>query len=409
MAIFRTAEEKIKAARTSMILDAPFFGSLLLKMSFVEDNSVPTMATNIYEDSRKIFFNREFVEELQMVELKAVLVHEVLHVAMAHALRRNNRDFVRWNMSGDYAINLIVKDAGFRLPGGKHQGLCDEKYRDMSAEQIYGDIPQPEEDQITVIFDPNGGEEGKDGRGYVVAKIEGHEGCTCGGIREPKGGDGKDLTESEKAALQADLQGMVAEAATMAKAAGKFPGSLEKFVDNILEAKVDWREQLRMFIERITKDDYSWQMPNRRYIGDGIYMASLYSHSIGTIVVGRDTSGSVSDDISEQFASEVSGMLEAVNMENLIDIQCDSRIQAINEFTKDDLPLQVQYKGRGGTYFGPVFDWIEENDIQPTCLIYLTDLYPADEYPDSPDYPVIWVAAEANPQDPPFGDVIRID
>lgn len=414
MTVFKKAEDKIRAAKTGLVLDTPFFGSLLLKMQFVEDNSIPTLATDIYDSARKIMYNREFIESLPIKEVKGALVHEVLHVAMAHALRRDNRDYIKWNMAGDYAINIVICDAGLNLPSSDgFKPLLDMKYRGMSAEQIYSKLPNPE--VIEVIFDPNAGGEGEgDGedaqskKGYVIARVEGHNGCTCGGMNDVKSEDGRELTDSEKSAIEAEIKSMVAEAATMAKAAGNMPGGLLQFVDSLLEAKVDWREQLRLFFERVTKNDYSWQYPNRRYMAQQIYLPSLYDHSIGTIVVARDTSGSVSDDISKQFASETSAMLETVNLEKLIDIQCDSHIQALNEFTKEDLPLDMQVKGRGGTYFRPVFDWIKENDIQPTCLVYLTDLYPADQYPDEPDYPVIWVAADANPKDPPFGEVIRI-
>ena len=36
------------------------------------------------------------------------------------------------------------------------------------------------------------------------------------------------------------------------------------------------------------KDDYSWSRPNRRYASMGIFMPSLYSERMGTIVVVTD-------------------------------------------------------------------------------------------------------------------------
>jgi predicted metal-dependent peptidase len=63
--------------------------------------------------------------------------------------------------------------------------------------------------------------------------------------------------------------------------------------------------------------------------------------------------------------------------------------------------------GRGGTRFTPVFDYVEEHDLQPDALVYFTDLGCSD-YPDDPGYPVIWAATERATK-PPFGDVIDID
>lgn len=414
MTILNSAEDKIKAARSSMMLDAPFFGSIMLRMNFKEDNTIPTLATDIYHTSKMIMFNRAFVESLPQSQLKGGLVHEIMHVIMAHALRRDNRGHIKWNLAGDYAINLVIKDAGFELPNSKDfKPLLDEKYRDWSAEKIYDSLPEPKVIKITISQQGQGEEGDGDnkggGKGYVQAEVEGHDGHTCGGMNDPKGEDGRGLTESERAAVQAEINSIVAEAATIAKAAGNMPGSLQYLVDSMLESKVDWREQLRMFFERITKNDYSWQMPNRRYLAQNIYLPSLYSRNIGTIVVAIDTSGSVSDKLLDQFASEVSGMLDSVDLEKVIVLHCDTQIQAIEEYEKEDLPLMMEAKGRGGTYFGPVFKYIEDNNLEPTCLVYQTDLYPGDSYPETPAYPVIWVAADANPEDPPFGEVIRLD
>lgn len=38
------------------------------------------------------------------------------------------------------------------------------------------------------------------------------------------------------------------------------------------------------------------------------------------------------------------------------------------------LPIHLEPRGGGGTDFCPVFEWVEENQIDAVCLIYLTDL-----------------------------------
>jgi len=67
---------------------------------------------------------------------------------------------------------------------------------------------------------------------------------------------------------------------------------------------------LRRFLEQTARNDYSWQVPNRRYIQQGLYLPTLYSTSEGGhIVVFVDTSGSIGGEEIAQFAGELSGML----------------------------------------------------------------------------------------------------
>jgi len=68
-------------------------------------------------------------------------------------------------------------------------------------------------------------------------------------------------------------------------------------------------------------------------------------------------------------------------------------------------PIYLGPKGGGGTDFRPAFEWVERNDLQPACLIYLTDLC-CHSYPEQPHYPVLWVTDSRRIA--PFGETIRI-
>ncbi|MCK4653767.1 MAG: hypothetical protein KAU01_04920 [Candidatus Cloacimonetes bacterium] len=43
----------------------------------------------------------------------------------------------------------------------------------------------------------------------------------------------------------------------------------------------------------------------------------------------------------------------------------------------------------------------------PSCAIYFTDGY-CDSFPDSLDYPVLWILTDKTNFKPPFGEVIRM-
>ena len=127
--------KKITKARAGLVLSSPFFASLALQLKLKEDNNCQTA----YTDSVILGYNPEFVDNLTNAELKAVICHEVLHIAMLHPFRRNGRDGLRWNIACDYAINPIVKEAGFSLPEG---ALLEDRYKGMEAEVIYNMLPK---------------------------------------------------------------------------------------------------------------------------------------------------------------------------------------------------------------------------------------------------------------------------
>src|SRR3954452_13115257 len=126
---------RIQKSRTTLLLDHPFFGTLLFRLGAKPSGSVATMAT----DGVSLFYNPDFVETLNAAELAGVLAHEVMHPALQHHTRRADRDRERWNIACDYAINPLLLDAGLTLP---KDVLIDHRFRGMSAERIYNLIPE---------------------------------------------------------------------------------------------------------------------------------------------------------------------------------------------------------------------------------------------------------------------------
>ena len=63
-----------------------------------------------------------------------------------------------------------------------------------------------------------------------------------------------------------------------------------------------------------------------------------------------------------------------------------------NAFEQTDYPIGAKtLKGRGGTRFAPVFEYVDDHQLNPDCVIYFTDLECNDFGPD-PGYPVLWAA-----------------
>jgi predicted metal-dependent peptidase len=85
---------------------------------------------------------------------------------------------------------------------------------------------------------------------------------------------------------------------------------------------------------------------------------------------------------------------------------CDSKIAHVQILDPEN-PEPLEFKGGGGTDFGPVMKWIDENDVSPECLIYFTDLE-VSSYPKEPGFPVLW-ATDNLQVAAPYGETIYID
>lgn len=395
-------EKKIKRARTLLLLDQPFFGTLALRLPLVEDASKQTMCT----DGKVIKYNPEFADGLTEEEIKGVLAHEVMHVANGHLWRRDDRDMQKWNAAADYAINDIIVGAGLTLPEGV---LLDRQYTGMSAEQIYAVLPEDDSGGSgnTPGTSSPGGQEsdgqatpGSGTAGQGKGQQPGDDPGGCGSFEDGPG------TPADQKRLQNEWKGAVAQAAAAAKGRGHLPAALDRLVKELLFPEVPWAVLLRDLLQRCARNDYSWTQPNRRYLSAGVVLPALISDELPPIVLGIDTSGSITQELLDKFCAETSGILEAYNTTIHV-VYCDARVQKTETLTRADLPLSMKTHGGGGTDFRPVFDWVEQNRIEPACVICLTDLLGS--FPDKePDYPVLWIKYGLGRRKAPFGQTTVI-
>jgi predicted metal-dependent peptidase len=194
------------------------------------------------------------------------------------------------------------------------------------------------------------------------------------------------------------------QAAEAARAMGKLPGSLARFIDEMVAPKVDWRAMLQRFITETSKNDYSWMRPNRRFLQQGMFLPTLYSESMGEIVVAIDTSGSIDQHTLNAFGAEIRAITGSVRPAKTTVIYCDAEVNHVDEFGPND-DLKFAMHGGGGTRFEPPFQYVEEHSITPVCFVYLTDLYGS--FGAAPSYPVMWCAT--TDVIAPWGETVQIE
>jgi len=172
--------ERVRRARSQLVISHPFYGCLALNMRLVADDPrVPTMAV----DGKHLYVNEEFAATLSDDELRGVLVHEVMHMAYGHPFRRGHRKHKLFNVAGDYAINRDIMADGFTLPRSR---LYDAMYDGLPAEAIYARLyeerakaakkereereRQRQEQEAAGGGQPDDGEDGEDSEGSTPSK-----------------------------------------------------------------------------------------------------------------------------------------------------------------------------------------------------------------------------------------------
>jgi predicted metal-dependent peptidase len=365
----KTALGKAKAA---LVLEQPFFATILITLPMSEDATIPTMAT----DGTMFLYNAEFVTSLTSDELKGVLAHEVGHCIFQHMFRRGVRDARRWNQAGDFVINDMLVREGFKLPEGAliNAGLVQSA--GGTTEGVYDMLPPSD------------------------------EGGGSGGVGDPLD-ECRDAPGDQSAQAQAeqDMRVRVAQAAQAAKMMGRLSAGLQRFVDAALKPKVAWQDVLRRFWNARARTETSWAKPKRRWLAEDIYLPSLSGERLGEVVVFVDCSGSVGQRELDEFAAEIRALHEDTTPDLLHVVYFDSEVLHHDKFLQDDT-IELTPRGGGGTAFSPCIDYLRAEDIYPVAAVFLTDLQCFD-FGDAPDYPVLWVSTESDQA--PWGEVVMMN
>lgn len=364
---------KVLKARARLLLKSAFFGAVLVSSPMVARPDIPTAAT----DMRSIFYNPDWFEPMPFDEIIGVLAHEVMHIVLEHGLRRQGRDPVLWNIACDFAINLILVDCGFKLPDG---GCLDQKYVGLAAEQIY--------DLLLKDPPPPGGGNGRGGNDPHKLSGIGND------LLEPGS-----MTVEEARELRDDLRQKVAQAAQMGRMAGNMPSSLKRAIHDVLHPPVPWEDLLRPMVRSIAHDDETWSRRNRRF--PGVYLPSMHSERVGTVVVIGDTSGSITNDELRKMGGSVIDITEEVRPQTIHVLWADKQVAGEQVFDYGDL-IALDPKGGGGTDMRVPLARAAE--LEPDVVVLLTDGYTP--WPTDVPYPlIVCCTTETNV---PIGEVVRI-
>lgn len=368
------AARKLAAARTRLILDKPFLGALALRLTLIESDDDWRRTT--WSDGESLYYNRRYIDRLDVDEAQFVVSREALHCALLHFHRRGNRERERWQAACDLALNALLIEDGLKAPAGVD--LVPE-YAGLVAEEIYPLLPVSAENRASCDHDNQ--------RGSTPA-------------------DNAPLSPERQELLAARWRQRLAAAEQQARQAGKLGAGMARLVERRLQPKLPWRSLLAQYLGYSARTDYSYARPSTRR-GDPAVFPGLRGEEI-ELVVAIDTSGSIRATEIDEFCAEIDAIKGLVRARIAL-LYCDAQLAADcpryfepwDEFRRDP-----SIEGGGGTDFRPVFEWIERQDRRPDTLVYFTDAQ--GEFPARmPDYAVLWLVKGA--AEVPFGARIALN
>ena len=389
--------EKLTTARVGLLLKQPFFGNMATRMKLVDASDwCPTAAT----DGRNFFYNKAFVGSLNPKELEFLFGHEIGHCVFDHFGRKGSRDARLSNIAQDFAVNQILVDERIGQKITKVQICYDSKYRGMAWEEIYDELwDKAEKISLEDLLKQLGDtldqhlEESKPGEG---------------GDKEGKGGK-PTLSKEDLKAIKDEIKEAMIQSA-QAAGAGKVPAGIMRMIKDLTEPKMDWREVLRMNIQSIIRNDYSFQRPNRKSQHSGAVLPGMKNDETVEVAIAIDMSGSIGDADAKVFLSEVKGIMDQY-ADYKIDLWTfDTEVYGHTQITQDNDHELMEYQpqGGGGTDFEVNWQFMKDNDINPKKFVLFTDGYPCGGWGDE-DYCDTLFIVKGSQNEAPFGQTVIYD
>jgi len=387
-------ERKLKKVKISIMRNPEF--ALWSGIMMVGTTSVCDKTETACTNGRDEKYGRAFIDSLDEKELAFVILHENMHKAYKHLTTWKKLHDINAqvaNMACDYVINLQLRDMDLQgnfitmpMRNNKVIGLIDEKYRGMNTKQVFD-----------LIIEEGGGGGG-------------------GGFDEHDWEGAEELSESDKKSLEREIDQALRSGVLASKNIGNGAGGMNRDIEEMLEPRVDWREQMRDFVKSVcqAKDTSSWRRLNRRFLHEDICMPTLIGEKVGHIAIGIDTSGSQGAREISECLGEVKGIVEEVSPQKIDLIYWDSEVANHEQYEGSAITSIVnatQVKGGGGTNPLCMAKHMKQQGIKPECIVMLTDGY-IGEWGQAEDWqgvPILWAIVGGNKQYAPVGKTIHIN
>lgn len=389
-----SVRHKVSTTRISLATKPQhtFFVSIMMRLNLNFSNDISTACT----DGLNIYFNPEFIYGLTLPQCAFVFMHETMHVVQKHIYRRGSRDPKLWNIAADYVINNELDNQGFKLI----DNVClDHQYDGLSTDAIYARIKNKEDNGENVgnpSFDDLG----------LPANEEAPETNSDSSPNQVANSAGN--IEAIEDLVQDAIDAAIVQAQQGdSKSHGSIPQDILRDYNERKKPAIDWKKQLASFMFSTGKQGRSYKKPSRRGLPLGITLPGKLGKGLGRIDFAIDTSGSVSEDMFNQFIGEISYIFERMQPKQIGIMQFDHELKSHDCINRPSKFKEIKFTGGGGTYVEPVIQEFMTNS-KSKALVVLTDGYFCTSITD-PKKPVIWAIYDNKGWVPPFGVAVHFN
>lgn len=361
-------QEELAKVSKDLMLREPFYGMFLIMLNKEFTKSVPTAGVGTIGINYNLYINPEFWEKLNQNSRRGLLKHELLHIGFFHLTDFNHltEKFIA-NLAKDCEINQYIDEAD--LPPGP---VLPSLFPELALQPKKGTLYYYEKFMKGAKKCPNLA-------AAIAANAAGQGSCTMqvkGKSQEinlpehSKWGEIQSKDEATQKLINRQVEFILKEIAEqITKTRGTIPGEFAEILERINkveEPKFDWKGYLRRFVGGSQKvyTKKSRRKLSKRFEGSPGLKIKPKRH----VLIGVDTSGSVSTEELKEFFNEVHHIHK--NGSEVTVVQCDASISNVAPFKPN---MEIKIHGRGGTDFQPVIDYYNEHYHKFTCLVYFTD------------------------------------
>ena len=353
----RTIQDQLSRISKTLIFTEPFYGIFLIGLQKEFSKQCATAGVGKHGIGMRLVIYPDFFGDLSELHQQGLLKHELLHIAFGHLILSDKYPNKKlFNIAADIEINQYI-DSDMLPAGGLTRDSFNiflpkkagtDKYYKLLQDEIdeNGNASCPELQKILDQMDGNSQ--------YCHKEWD----------------EITELPEAAKKLVQKQYEHqMKTTAEEIQKKHGTIPGELAEIIERLFKVeppKFNWKQYLKRFINNASKI-YTTKLRrkyNKRYSGNPGLKIKHKNH----VLVGVDTSGSVSSAELVEFMNELCHMYKTGNQITVA--QFDTNLTDVSGF---DPKKNWEIKGRGGTCFQPVVDHYNDPKNKYSGFICLTD------------------------------------
>jgi predicted metal-dependent peptidase len=355
-------------------MDEPFFAALSRKIEKRACTSIPTAGVRVDPDTAQfeMIYNPDFFASLPEEHVRGVLKHEFYHLIFDHVTSRKPEgvNHKAWNIAADLAINSHLQGELPELACMPGVGPFAEMPLHKTAEWYLANLPQKEEGDGDGEGEPGDGDDsGEGGEGQPSADNPGSFDDHSGWSESGDSPEQEAANQMAKERLKQSMKEAANEASQSAKGWGTMSAAVKEEIIKRLETKVDWKKVLRYFIktsQRAARRS-SVKRINRRYAYIHPGKKTLRQ---AKIAIAIDQSGSVSDEMLENFFGELNKLAK---LAEFTVIPFDTEVPEDKVYVwKKGQNKKTERVSCGGTCFDAPTDYVNAHSFDG--VIILTDM-----------------------------------